>query len=800
LGRVLNLNSRLGKTHARSHIEPPRLELPHLESPHLEPPHLEPLREIGRPGARESASLLRVGNNCSAVARAGRVALLVDSAAYFRAFHDAALRATRSITVLAWDFNSRTQLHFDQAERGAPPAALGDFLNFLVRRRRGLHINVLNWDYPIVFGADREMPPLYGFGWTPHRRVRLRYDDTHPVAGCQHQKIALIDDALAFVGGIDLTLRRWDTPEHRAQDPRRTANGKPYPPFHDLMIAVDGDAARALAAIARERWRLATGRKLKTFSQSVSTASDPWPATLEPDLTDIEVGIARTMPARGEAPAVREVERLYLDMIRAAQRTIYIENQYFTAPRIAAALAERLAEPEGPEIVLVLRLLSHGWLEEATMHVLRTRLLSQLKAADRHGRFHVYHPHIPGLPESSCLDVHSKLMIVDERYLRVGSANLCNRSMSVDSECDVLIEARGDARIAERIRDYRNRLLAEHLDVPREALQRRARETGSLHGAISALQSDARSLRELIGLREWPEALINVAAIADPDEPISLDVLKLERAVLGEEGPKEKPAWGKLAAFAAAIGVLVAIWRFTPLAQMVSAENAIALAKEFGSRPWAPLVVILAYTPACFLMFPRPLITLAGVIAFGPWLGFLYALAGIVGSSVITYYLGRRMRRDTVRRLAGGRLDRMIDVLKTRGLLAMTLLRLVPVAPFAVEGIVAGAVRLKLWHLAVGTAIGMLPGTLAATIFSDQLETALSGGRFNWWIVGGCIAAFAAGLFAVKRWFTRTAGRMAAAGRPSGSAAQGSARQGAGSAALGSARQGAERELHEQPR
>jgi phospholipase D1/2 len=156
------------------------------------------------------------------------------------------------------------------------------------------------------------------------------------------------------------------------------------------------------------------------------------------------------------------------------------------------------------------------------------------------------------------------------------------------------------------------------------------------------------------------------------------------------------------------------------------------------------------------------------VVAFGPWLGFLYALIGIVFSSVVTYYVGKRMRRDTVRRLGGRGLDRMIDVLKKQGLLAMTLLRLVPIAPFAVEGIVAGAARLKLWHLAVGTAIGMLPGTLAATIFADQLETAFSGGQFNWWIAGGCVALLGGGIFAVKRWFTKMARRMDAAGAASG--------------------------------
>jgi phosphatidylserine/phosphatidylglycerophosphate/cardiolipin synthase-like enzyme/uncharacterized membrane protein YdjX (TVP38/TMEM64 family) len=715
--------------------------------------------EPAAPATQRPDSLLRPGYNCTAIARAERVCLLVDAEDYYKAFYQAALRARRSITILGWDFNSQTQLHFDPVPAGGPPALLGDFLNYLVRRRRGLHVHVLNWDYPMVFGADREFPPLYGFGWKPSRRVHLRYDDTHPVAGSQHQKIVLIDDAMAFVGGIDLTVRRWDSSAHAPDDPRRVAYGKPYPPFHDLMVAVDGDAARALAAVAQERWLLATGTRLKP----VIPEQDVWPSALEPQLRDVDIGVARTMPPRGEVPAVREIERLYLDMIDAARRTIYIENQYFTAPRIAAALEKRLAEPDGPEVVLVLRLLSHGWLEEHTMHVLRTRLIQRLRQADRHGRFRVYYPHIPGLPDTCCLDVHSKAMIVDDSALRVGSANLCNRSMGMDTECDVLIESRGVPDVACVIRGLRDALIAEHLGVSEASFAQQLAASGSVHGAIDALKSDGRSLREL-NEKEWPEAIVNIAAIADPEEPIALDILRTER-VFEESRSGDRPAWGKLLLFALAIGLLAAIWRFTPLAGVVTAENAIAWAKEFGSQWWAPGAVMLFYTPACLVMFPRPLITLAAVVAFGPWMGFVYALVGIVGSSVVTYYAGRRMRRDTVRRLAGPRLDRMVDVLKKHGLLAMTLLRLVPIAPFAVEGIVAGAVRLKLWHLAVGTAIGMLPGTLATTVFGDQLETALSGGDINWWIVGGCAALLAGGTWAVKRWFSKMAGRMDEAGR-----------------------------------
>ncbi|HZO02798.1 MAG TPA: VTT domain-containing protein [Burkholderiales bacterium] len=706
-------------------------------------------------------SLLRLGYNCWAIARAERAAFLIDAKDYFDAFYRAALLARRSIIILGWDFNSQTRLHHDAVPKDGPPVLLGEFLNYITRRRRGLHVYILNWDYPMVFGADREFPPIYGLGgWTPARHVHLRYDDTHPVAASQHQKVVVIDDAIAFAGGIDLTVRRWDCCDHAPDDPRRTAYDEPYPPFHDTMMAVDGDAARQLGELCRERWRLATGQRLK----SIDTESDPWPRELEPDVAGVDVGIARTLPPRGELPAVREVEKLYLDMIAAARGIIYIENQYFTAPMIAAALEKRLAEPDGPEVVLVLRLLSHGWLEEATMHVLRTRLIRRLRQADRHGRFRVYYPHLPGLAEGKCIDVHSKLMIVDDTILRIGSSNLSSRSMALDTECDLVVESRGQARVAAAIADFRDKLLAEHLDTQPALVREAIAKAGSVNGAIATFSTQPRSLRVLEEVPEWSDAVLTVAAVADPEEPIALETLLSERHA-EEIVLKDKPAWGKLAGIVLAIVALVALWRFTPLKNVASAEAAIAWAKAFGEQPWAPWAVMAAYTPACLVMFPRPLITLAAVLAFGPVAGFFYSLTGICASSAVTWWMGRHMRRDTVRRLAGKRLDRMAEVLKKHGLLAMTLLRLVPLAPFAIESIVAGAIRMKLWHVVTGTAIGLMPGTLTTTVFGDAIETAVTGaGEVNWWLVGGALAILAAGAWAVKRWFTRMERRMQAHG------------------------------------
>jgi phospholipase D1/2 len=443
-------------------------------------------------------------------------------------------------------------------------------------------------------------------------------------------------------------------------------------------------------------------------------------------------------------------------MIARAQRYIYIENQYFTSHKIGAALAARLEEPDGPEIVLVSRLLSHGWLEEHTMHVLRTRLIKLLRAADRRGRFHIYYPHVPGLAEGTCVDVHSKVMVVDDEWLRVGSANLCNRSMGMDTECDLTVEAGGRTDVAGRMRAIRDGLLAEHLGLELARVQQETERRGTISGAIEALRSDGHSLRPLNELPEWSDTVISLAEITDPERPVSMDRLIAEFAP--DVGVEETAgfAWGKALAFAAVILGLVLMWHYTPLAGVVSAERIIDWAEDFAGRPWAPFAVLAAYTPASFVMFPRPLITLAAVVAFGPWLGVGYALTGILLAAAANYWVGRMMDRATVRRIAGDRLNRISEVLRRRGLIAMTAIRLVPIAPFPVVGLVAGAIRVRFHHFILGTLFGMMPGAIVTTVFGDQLQSALRDPeRINYWVIAGVVVVFAVGILLVRRWFRR---------------------------------------------
>src|SRR5690606_38581610 len=125
-------------------------------------------------------------------------------------------------------------------------------------------------------------------------RIQMRFDSTHPWMTAHHQKIVVIDDAVAFCGGIDMTTDRWDTRRHLPGDERRRRpDGSLHGPWHDATTVVDGAAAKLLGKLVRERWRFATGRSPKV----AEGATDLWPDAIRPQLRDVDVAVARTMPA-----------------------------------------------------------------------------------------------------------------------------------------------------------------------------------------------------------------------------------------------------------------------------------------------------------------------------------------------------------------------------------------------------------------------------------------------------------------------------------------------------------------------
>ncbi len=306
-------------------------------------------RDRSEPAPIPPRPIVQPGRNCWRVAEAERAAVLIDGAAYFE-YLEAALRsAQHSIFIIGWDFDGSIRLRPDASPEETPP--LGPFLRSLAETRPALEIRILIWSVAVVHAPGAPGPLLFGADWQNHPRLQLRLDKHHPLYAAHHQKMVCIDDTLAFVGGIDLTVRRWDTSRHAADDPLRLRDdGGIYDPVHDVHMLIDGQIARSIAELAHLRWKVAVG-------EEVASAPDPggarWPRGLSPDFTDTPVAIARTYPAWRMYPPVREAAALTLDALSAAKRTIYIEAQYMTAAAIGGVLERHLASPRGPEIIVV---------------------------------------------------------------------------------------------------------------------------------------------------------------------------------------------------------------------------------------------------------------------------------------------------------------------------------------------------------------------------------------------------------------------------------------------------------------
>ena len=297
--------------------------------------------------------------SCWRVASADRVAVLIDGADYFQALLRAMRQARCRIMIVGWDFDPRVRL--DPAD---PATELRRLLPELAERSPELHVHLLIWDVSLLFGPSATLDQLTESLWQKHPRCHFRFDREHPVGAAHHEKIVTIDDTLAFVGGIDLTVERWDTPEHAVDDAlRRDPDGAPYEPVHDLQMAVDGEAAGAVAELARGRWADATGETLAPCAGP----GDLWPDKLTPSFTKVAVGIARTRPALAGRAAVTEVAALNVAALAAARRSVYIETQYLAAAPIADRLALLLERADGPEIVLVVWHQATGWLERFAM-------------------------------------------------------------------------------------------------------------------------------------------------------------------------------------------------------------------------------------------------------------------------------------------------------------------------------------------------------------------------------------------------------------------------------------------------
>lgn len=666
-----------------------------------------------------NTSLLQEGNNCSSINHANDFGVLVDGEEYFAALRSALIKAKRRICILAWEFHSQTSLvRKDVADHY--PTEIGELLNALLEEREELEVYILVWDYALIYLAEREWKIFSDWLNEPHPRLHLVSDKTAPNGASHHQKIVTIDDHLAFCGGLDISISRWDTCQHLAQDERRiNPDGEKHDPYHDLHTAMNGEAATALRTLFDDRWKNATGDSLPSLHEQSNPPS--YYDFLPKQFSDVDVAISKIQASPSESPT--EVEQLHLDLFAAARKTIYIENQYFSSKAICDALAKRLHVKDGPQVVIILPLTNSGWLVDSTVGLLRDRLLELLKEADPHDRLRIYAPVVKDDSSKEIgIYVHAKLLIIDDRILKTGSSNLSNRSMRVDSECDLTLEF---SKAHDNLRFLRQRLLGQHHGLSPEEWADHESKAESLVEALDTLETDSfdHYLKPLsYGCDSDLKRRLADTQLLDPEDPIDPEFL-IQKNLSDEERPY---VWKRVVTLVStlATAALLGAGIYWLWGERFGQEDALAFGRSIAESPWSPLIAFAIFSIGGSIGIPLNFMLITTAIVMGSRFAITYGVTGALLSSVIGFYLGELLGKPLIRKFGSKPVDAVSRKLGERSFRSVAFIRLIPVAPFFIVNMVAGASQLKFKEYAIGTVLGMTPGMCAVVLLANRVEAA----------------------------------------------------------------------------
>lgn len=637
--------------------------------------------------------VLKAGRNCWRIGPINSGKFLIDGQAYFNDIEKHLHLAKDSIFIIGWDFDSRIFLSEKSKQKNLP---LGRLLEKLCEKNPRLDIYILIWD-PIYFYAFNRQPfQRWLFSRLTRSRIHFILDHQHPLTASHHQKLIVIDKNLAYCGGIDLTSSRWDSSHHLSHDKRRVSpNGKPYPPFHDVSIRIEGKAVHDLFALAKKRWYDAGGQAIN------KPIRDAYWNNLTKDFSHSLVAISRTMPSFLNHQGIREIERLYLDLIKSSKSYIYIENQYFASQTVSDALAHSLQKTTGPEIIIVTTPNHEGWIEERTMGATRNKLLSNLYESDIHHRLGVYTPHIKGTKYT----LHSKIMVVDHIYAVIGSANLNNRSMGMDSECTITLSGINNNLTMASIQTFMNRLLAEHLGTKEYTISDMYDKKRSYLKTINSLQSSGRRLSGYrTRVNDWIMNFLGDLSIIDPKNPFDIE-LDLDKTLFITWLTNLKVG----GYICNAIGILVGVYilfassnHFTQTIPILKTEFFISSLPIFFSLQILCFIMCLAIIPFILQIL---IITNLSPIWSAPILGIMLCIV----SMTTTYYLGKLIGPRAIHRYLIARPHIIYQRLRGTGLLPIIFTRLLLWLPFNAINLVAGSASVKKKRFIIGSIIGMLP-------------------------------------------------------------------------------------------
>jgi phosphatidylserine/phosphatidylglycerophosphate/cardiolipin synthase-like enzyme len=457
--------------------------------------------------------------------------VIIDARDYYRAFYQAASRAKRYIAITGWQFDSDVALLRGEDAQGAQgEVRMLPLLRELCQRNPELHVYVLAWDFSLLLAMEREWMQELLFNWHSER-LSFRFDASAPLYAAHHQKLVLIDGQVAFTGGMDICDCRWDDRSHPACSTLRCDTGRdPHGPYHDVQAVLTGPVVERLAELFEARWFNSGGGELR-LPAPVSRDDVDVMATLPmpPGPVALSRTFGKTLVPFQEQ--VQEVRALYLDAIDAAEHLIYLENQYFSSRALFHALLRRMRAPERSKlnIVFVLPRMPEALREQIAMGVAQVRMLQALRqVAQETGHKLGVYCSAAGTKdgEEVFTYIHSKVMMVDDRFLTLGSANTTNRSMGLDSELNLAWEAVDDSEEPEgpelrrTLRRLRVSLLAEHAGLTRLSELRALVRTGTL---VSFLDSVAEGRQHRLRLHPL-ETVFDQSPLLKPLEPETFSI------------------------------------------------------------------------------------------------------------------------------------------------------------------------------------------------------------------------------------------------------------------------------------
>lgn len=646
--------------------------------------------------------------------RIERLAFCYDSASYFAALADLFRLARRRIRIIGWSFDDRILL--TRGDEGRSSASVGDLLIEQARQHPGLLVELYIWRPPSLFEADQHITRSFKRDAARLKNVSFRHIPAGSAFAARHEKLVIIDDVLAALGGIDLTSGRWDTVAHLSQEPRRRdPSGESYMPYQDLQALFSGPLVEKI-------WRL-LAEELPGSAPWSPAEELFWPDDLSPLIGAVEGEVLRTSSSPvPEEEGLHEISDSYRELIASAERSIYIENQYFSSDKITEQLASRLEEQDGPEVVIVMSRELPDAMGRLTMGLSASMHIAKLKAADQWGRLGFYNL-FSSDDDEVAVKVHTKLMIVDGRYATFGSANISRRSFQFDNELNLFLDAHLSDR-PDAVEELQEILLAQHCGLEREEWRELLeRKKGSLVAALSTRVDSEGGIGppgKLLAPGTIPEGVIEPFDMAEAPKP---EAAMQEVARRYPRQIVKQVKWAALILLAAALllGGIYLLMRVDIDLQLL--VDSIRRLKE--ERPVvAGLFTIGAYWLATALFLSVNLLIIGFAALYGPFLGILYATVGILTAGSFFYILGLLLHnnRKLDRFKLIQRAKAQFQKIRHYGTWAVAISRIVPTAPFVVVNLVTGLMGFRPRQFIAGSLLGLMPGIIAFSVFGNTIR------------------------------------------------------------------------------